>query len=86
MIDADRVRDYRHLTQKCRRHVATIEKRIRHLEGRVASSDRDLTYDKQEITALKWALEYVSAHREPAVVWQPGRKAAPVGGRVAADF
>jgi len=73
MIDADRVRDYRHLTQKCRRHVATIEKRIRHLEGRVASSDRDLTYDKQVCSS-------------DLVVWQPGRKAAPVGGRVAADF
>ena len=39
-----------------RRRVATLRKRLAHLEARIASSPKRLTYDEEEAAALRWAL------------------------------
>lgn len=38
----------------------TLQKRLAHLRKRVAESDRDLTFDKQEASALEYALKVLS--------------------------
>jgi len=39
-----------------KKHLRALERRLSHLEGRVASASRDLSYDKAEISALRWAI------------------------------
>ena len=34
-----------------------LERRADHLAKRIAASDIDLSYDKQELAALRWALD-----------------------------
>lgn len=35
----------------------TLQKRLKHLRQRIAASPKDLTYDKQEASALEYALK-----------------------------
>ena len=39
-----------------RRRIHALQRRALHLEQRIAASDIDLSYDKQELGALRWAL------------------------------
>lgn len=48
------------LTYRERRHVKMLMRRRDHLKARVASSSKDLTWDKQEIAALDWAIRNLS--------------------------
>ena len=40
--------------------IKTLQKRLNCLETRIKKSDKDLTYDKAEASALKWAIEELS--------------------------
>lgn len=40
----------------------TLEKRAQHLSKRIASSDKDLSYDKAELRALSWAIVILEDH------------------------
>lgn len=42
--------------QSPKKHIRCLERRLGHLETRVATSSKDLSYDKAEIAALKWAI------------------------------
>jgi len=47
------------LDQKGRKKIAVLRKRIDFLEDRVKGSPRHLSWDEQEISALKWAVEKI---------------------------
>lgn len=52
--------EYRHLTHGERRRIQTLEKRRDHLAERIAQNpDRNLSYDRAELGALNWALQYI---------------------------
>lgn len=38
-------------------NLKVVQKRINHLKKRIESSDKDLTFDKQEVSALEWVLK-----------------------------
>ena len=42
-----------------RKRVAALEKRADHLAKRIAASDKDLTYDRQELGVLLWAIRHL---------------------------
>lgn len=49
-------------SQREESYIATLQRRVRHLDERVARADRPgLSYDAQESAALKWALGEVEA-------------------------
>jgi hypothetical protein len=39
--------------------IKCIIKRVNYLEARILNSERDLSYDKQELAALVWVLEEI---------------------------
>ena len=50
-----------HLTNKERRYVSALQRRSQHLSSRIeAAMTVDLTYDKHELAALKWALGVIA--------------------------
>ena len=56
---------YGHLTNRERRYVGALQRRIQHLASRVdAAMTVDLTYDKHELAALRWALGVVANARK----------------------
>jgi len=51
-----------------KRRIEALQKRADHLAARIASSEKlELTFDKQELGALKWAIRELSAHRAEQV-------------------
>jgi hypothetical protein len=44
--------------------IERLKKRLRHLDDRIASSDKDLSYDKAEASALRWAVEILEQLRK----------------------
>jgi hypothetical protein len=48
---------FRTLSTRRQEHVWCLYHRIDHLTARIANSDKDLSWDKQERAALLWALE-----------------------------
>ena len=42
--------------------VAALRKRLEFLTARINSTDKDLSYDKQECDALEWALPIIEQH------------------------
>lgn len=42
-----------------RRKVFTLERRAEHLALRIANSKHDLNYDKAELAAIRWALDFI---------------------------
>lgn len=46
--------------RKERDRIDFIQRRIEHLKKRIASDSRDLSFDKQELGALSWALERIA--------------------------
>jgi hypothetical protein len=40
--------------------IKTLKKRLNYLEKRIRDSDKDLTFDKAEASAIKWAIEELS--------------------------
>lgn len=46
--------------EKCLR---ALNRRLAHLEKRIESSDLDLSYDKEEVSALKMAIEAMQGWR-----------------------
>lgn len=49
------------------RRIKTLKKRRDMLDQRIAQSDKDLSYDKAETSAINWALAVVEAHPEYAM-------------------
>lgn len=50
------------MTSKQKSRIATIRKRMAHLEQRIASEKHhDSSYDRQELSALKWAVEFIES-------------------------
>ncbi len=48
------------MNSKERERIATLRKRMAHLEDRIARDpQKDLSYDKQELSALKWATDFI---------------------------
>lgn len=47
------------------RHVQALQRRHDYLVARILTSDKDLSFDKAEVSALKWAIEQL-APREPS--------------------
>lgn len=47
------------MTGKERERLERLEKRAHHLEQRVSTSDKDLFYDKGELSALRWAIAFI---------------------------
>ena len=45
--------------KKC---IKILNKRADHLAGRIANSEKDLSYDKSELSALKFAIEKLEDH------------------------
>ncbi len=45
------------LNQQERRHVGCLERRAHHLALRIQVSPRELSYDKAELAALRWAIK-----------------------------
>lgn len=39
--------------------IKCLIKRVNYLEGRIQNSNRDLSFDKQEMAALVWVLEEI---------------------------
>jgi hypothetical protein len=60
------------MTQQEERYIAILEKRADHLEKRINSSDRDLSYDKAELAALDWAVDFITDIIAPEV--NPAKK------------
>ena len=51
------------MNQQERNYLKTLEKRMRHLEERIARSDKQaLHYDEMERVALKWAIKMARQH------------------------
>ena len=52
---------YGHLTNRERRYVAVLRRRSEHLQARItANLLKDFTYDKQEVSAIQWALGVIA--------------------------
>lgn len=51
--------DYLGLNSKERANIKALKRRCNHLQERINASDRDLSYDKVELRALKWILNLV---------------------------
>jgi hypothetical protein len=47
-----------------KRCVETLRKRLAHLQHRIAASDKNLTYDKREASALEYALKVLDERPE----------------------
>ena len=56
-----------HLTNRERRYVNALQRRSEHLQARIdAALTVDLTYDKHEVAAIRWALGVIAnARKEP---------------------
>jgi hypothetical protein len=48
-----------HLTSKQMERIQVLQKRINFLNNRIRSSDKDLSYDNQEMICLEWAVKYI---------------------------
>ena len=46
-------------TRRGERRIATLKKREAHLRKRISESDKSLSYDEQEASALKWVISIV---------------------------
>ena len=46
-------------SSRVRARIKALERRADHLAKRIAESDIDLSYDRQELGALRWALEHL---------------------------
>lgn len=44
------------MTRQERKYLNSLNRRAEHLERRIQESTKDLTYDRQELAALKWAI------------------------------
>jgi len=55
------------VTTADRDRIATLTKRALHLENRILRSPKNLTYDKEEMDALKWAIKILTSV-QPLVV------------------
>lgn len=75
-VDVDALAADRRLNRTERANVEALGRRVQHLAAR--TRDRpDLSYDRQEIRALLWALELVAAAVDsrvlrPPVAWNEG--------------
>lgn len=47
------------LSPRERERLDTLRRRIDHLSRRIANSDRDLSWDKSELAALRWAVSWI---------------------------
>jgi hypothetical protein len=47
--------------------IKTLEKRAAHLAIRIQNSQKDLSYDKQELSALRIAIEVLEKQAPPVV-------------------
>ena len=66
------------LTEIERDHLKALEKRQDHLARRVAESDRDLSYDRKELSALRWAIGMLGGPVPPGMVLvKRGGRSAP---------
>lgn len=54
------------LNYRERKHVEILQRRMHHLSKRVSNApEKDLSFDKQELAALRWAVERVTSDRIP---------------------
>jgi hypothetical protein len=64
MATAENMPEFAHFSNKGRRRIAALQRRAAHLEARIATTNvLDLSWDKQELAALKWALGLLSNMR-----------------------
>lgn len=48
------------MTRPGEKHLQRLERRAAHLEARIAASlTKDLTYDKAELSSIRWVVDYV---------------------------
>ena len=54
------------MNRKLRKHLATLDRRARHLTARIealeAEGVKSLTYDRAEREALQWVTAYIRSH------------------------
>lgn len=57
------------LTRKEQRHLDVLARRADHLAARIAGTERrDLSYDREELAALRWAIALLGGARPPGLV------------------
>ena len=65
------------------KYIRCIERRVTHLEKRIQTSKQDLTFDKAEVNALRWAVvtlkslypnEYKRDEEQVSAVSQPAEE------------
>lgn len=44
-----------------KRHIQSLKRRYRHLLARIEATDKHLSYDEAEASALRWAIELLEA-------------------------
>ena len=66
-----------HYSNRGRRKIASLIRRADHLKARIINSpNKDLTFDKQELAALDWALQQLEALDEARLPSDMGRCSA----------
>lgn len=54
------------MNRRERKHLATLDRRARHLDARIEALEpegvKSLTYDRAEREAIRWATAYVRGH------------------------
>jgi hypothetical protein len=58
--DKEDLKGYEHLTSIERDKILILRRRMLHLKTRVETSPIDLSYDKQELSALVWVLGVIA--------------------------
>ena len=62
-VSTEEVKGRTGMNQQERNYIKTLEKRMRHLEERIARSDKQaLHYDEMERVALRWTIKMARQH------------------------
>lgn len=52
------------MTRHEQEKLGRLQRRADHLARRIAASDKDLSYDKAELSALQWAITFITGALE----------------------
>ena len=52
------------MTRHEQEKLGRLQRRADHLAKRIAASDKDLSYDKAELSALQWAITFITGALE----------------------
>lgn len=52
------------MTRHEQEQLGRLQRRADHIKKRIAASDKDLSYDKAELSALQWAITFITGALE----------------------